>query len=174
MKLAEALILRADYQKRLEEIKQRAVLNAKVQEGDAPAESPQALTAQWERVASELTTLIQQINRTNATTSVDFEVELNGERAGTMSVADALAVRDGLQSRQTFYRALAGSATIQRDRYTRNEIRFESAIDVAAVQQQADRLARAHRELDAQIQATNWTTELVEDAAVDAAADAVE
>ncbi len=34
MKLAEALILRADYQKRIEELRLRLRMNAKVQEGD--------------------------------------------------------------------------------------------------------------------------------------------
>ena len=33
MKLAEALILRSDYQKRIEQIKKRLVNSAKVQEG---------------------------------------------------------------------------------------------------------------------------------------------
>ena len=37
MKLAEALILRADCQKRIAQLKSRLLVNAKVQEGDAPA-----------------------------------------------------------------------------------------------------------------------------------------
>ncbi|MEP7188497.1 MAG: hypothetical protein ABI901_04800, partial [Roseiflexaceae bacterium] len=36
MKVAEALILRADYQKRFEQLKQRLQQNARVQEGDTP------------------------------------------------------------------------------------------------------------------------------------------
>ena len=38
MKIAEALALRADLQKRLEQLKQRLVKNARIQEGDAPEE----------------------------------------------------------------------------------------------------------------------------------------
>ncbi|MEM8557071.1 MAG: hypothetical protein AAGG50_04525, partial [Bacteroidota bacterium] len=38
MKLAEALILRADLQKRLAQLRQRVMQNVKTQEGDAPAE----------------------------------------------------------------------------------------------------------------------------------------
>jgi hypothetical protein len=37
MKLAEALILRADNKKRFEQLRQRLMNNAKVQEGDKPA-----------------------------------------------------------------------------------------------------------------------------------------
>ena len=36
MKLAEALFLRADYQKRLDQLKQRLLRNARVQEGADP------------------------------------------------------------------------------------------------------------------------------------------
>ena len=45
MKLAEALLLRADLQKRIEQIESRLLRNAKVQEGETPAEDPQALLA---------------------------------------------------------------------------------------------------------------------------------
>jgi len=47
MKIAEALALRADLQKRLEQLKQRLVKNARIQEGDAPEEDP----AELQRVA---------------------------------------------------------------------------------------------------------------------------
>ena len=40
MKLAEALNLRADVQKRIASLKERLIRNAKVQEGDVPAEDP--------------------------------------------------------------------------------------------------------------------------------------
>lgn len=50
MKLAEALILRADYQKRLAQLRERIKANARVQEGESPAEEPQALIAETVRV----------------------------------------------------------------------------------------------------------------------------
>jgi hypothetical protein len=62
MKLAEALILRADCQKRIAQLKSRLLTNAKVQEGDAPAETPQDLIVELERAASELLDLIKRIN----------------------------------------------------------------------------------------------------------------
>ena len=45
MKLAEALHQRADLQKRLAQLKARLLANAKVQEGEAPAEDPRELVA---------------------------------------------------------------------------------------------------------------------------------
>lgn len=152
MKLAEALILRADHQKRLAQLKARSQRVAKIQEGDLPAEDPNALLAEFERVANELTDLIQRINRTNAATPVTG--------GGTMS--DALAERDMLALRHTAYRELAAAATIEIARYMRTEVKFLSTVDPGALQRQADDLARRHRELDARIQEANWLTELIE------------
>jgi hypothetical protein len=66
MKIAEALALRADLQRRLEQLKQRLVKNARVQEGDQPEEAPEQLQTEFERCAEELVRLIRNINRTNA------------------------------------------------------------------------------------------------------------
>lgn len=153
MKLAEALILRADAQKRIEQIKQRLLNNAKVQEGDDPGESPDELINELEALAVQLTALIQNINRTNVNTHLD-----NGQ-----TVADALAERDILKLKHGIYRDLAQAATItQGGRFTRSEIKFVSTVNISEIQQTADRLAREHRELDATIQAINWNTELME------------
>jgi hypothetical protein len=51
MKVAEALAHRADLQRRLEQLKQRLVKNARVQEGDLPAEVPGELQTEFERCA---------------------------------------------------------------------------------------------------------------------------
>jgi hypothetical protein len=152
MKLAEALILRADAQKRIEQLKQRLLSNAKVQEGDKPSENPADLINELEDLATELTSLIQKINRTNVNTFLEPGV----------TIADALARRDILKLKHGLYRALAQEATITRGRFMRSEIKFISTVNVADVQQTADRLAKEHRELDAAIQAINWSTELIE------------
>jgi hypothetical protein len=152
MKLAEALILRADVQKRLEQMKQRLLRVVKIQEGDNPAEDPQALMAQMEQLYAQWTDLVQRINRTNVATAFD----------GEMSLADALAVRDHLGGRQAMYRDVAQMATVVYERFMRSEVRYQSTVEVGAVQRQADDLAAERRELDTRIQELNWTTELVE------------
>ena len=60
MKLAETLILRADCQKRFAQLKSRLLTNAKIQEGDKPAENPQELIRELEGVAGELVDLIKR------------------------------------------------------------------------------------------------------------------
>lgn len=150
MKLAEALILRADCQKRIAQLQQRLIRSAKVQEGEQPPENPQELMAELEAVARELTDLIQRINRTNSVT------ELEGK-----TLSDALAERDILQQKWSSYDSLIHTASIRQDRYSRSEVRFVSTVDIAEIQRIIDNLAREYRELDSQIQGMNWQTELV-------------
>jgi hypothetical protein len=151
MKLAEALILRADYQKRIAQLQQRLIRSAKVQEGEQPPETPQDLLAELESAATELTRLIQQINRTNSTVSFQDQ-----------PLSNALAERDVLRLRRSAYDSLINAAAIRQERYMRSELRMVSTVDVAELQRQVDRLSRDYRELDAQIQAMNWATELIE------------
>lgn len=151
MKVAEALALRADLQRRLEQLKQRLVKNARVQEGDHPEEAPEQLQTEFERCAEELVRLIRKINRTNASS-----------RLGTGTLADALAERDVLKFRQNAYRELASAASTVQTRTTRSEVRFVSTVSVAAIQSKADDLAKQLRGLDTSIQEADWKTDLVE------------
>jgi hypothetical protein len=151
MKIAEALALRADLQKRLEQLKQRLVKNARIQEGDAPEEDPIELQSEFEKSARELTLLIQRINRTNARSPF-----------GAGMLSDALAERDVLKIRYNAYRELANAASTSQNRTTRSEVKFVSTVSVAAIQRKADDLAKEYRELDTRIQEADWLTALEE------------
>ena len=152
MKLAEALIQRADHRKRLDQLRERLVRVARVQEGDEPAEDPAALLAETERTAVALTRIIQRINRTNSTTPLD-----DGR-----TIADAIAERDTLQLRHAIVTSLIQAAIIKQDRFTKSEVRFHSTVEVVTLQRQADNLAQANRELDTKIQAANWLVDLLD------------
>ncbi|MCA1667013.1 MAG: DIP1984 family protein [Thermomicrobia bacterium] len=152
MKLSEALILRADIQKRVEQLRARLQASVMVQEGEQPPENPQALFAELDALLLQLGTLIAQINRTN----------LHAQLASGQTVTDALARRDTLALRISVLRSAADTAATPVARYGRAEIRRLPAIDIAALRQQIDTLARDLRELDTAIQATNWTTDLME------------
>ena len=151
MKIAEALALRADLQKRVEQLKQRLVKNARIQEGDTPEEDPVDLQAELEKSAGDLVLLIQRINRTNA-----------ASRFGKGTLADSLAERDVLKMRYNAYRELANAASTSQSRATRSEVKFISTVSVAATQRKADDLAREYRELDTRIQEADWLTTLLD------------
>jgi hypothetical protein len=151
MKLAEALILRADCQKRFAQLKSRLLTNAKVQEGDQAAEDPKELADELERVADQLADLVKRINKTNSATLF----------AGDGTISDALADRDVLASRRAVYADLAQAAAITQQLFTRSEVKYVRTIDVVEIQKRADELAKKYRELDTRIQEFNWLTELV-------------
>ena len=152
MKLAEALILRADCQKRLQKIKERLIRSAKVQEGEEPPEQPQELIEELDNLINQLADLIQKINRTNSSTVLD----------NNLSISDALAQRDSIQLKRSIYDSVIQTAASRQDRYGRSEIKYLSTVNIAELQTQSDRMARDYRQLDTKIQQANWNTELLE------------
>ena len=60
MKIAEALIERADIQKRIEQLRDRLSSNALVQEGEEPAEDPTSLLTELDRLENVSASLLQE------------------------------------------------------------------------------------------------------------------
>jgi hypothetical protein len=81
MKLAEALILRSDCQRRIEQLKQRLLRSARVQEGDEPAEDPKELRQELDHALEELTQLIKGINKTNSVTGLEPGVSISSAQS---------------------------------------------------------------------------------------------
>jgi hypothetical protein len=156
MKLAEALALRSDANKRFEQLRSRAQANARYQEGEAPAENAAELLAEADRVLTELEDLVRRINRTNAATRLDQE----------MTVTDAIARRDALRQRHALYTSVADAASGRSGpgmaRQMRSELRYLAALPVSELRTAADRAAQQHRELDVRIQQANWETDLAD------------
>lgn len=152
MKLAEALVERRSLKDELQDLRQRLRRVAKVQEGDEPVEEPLALLQTIESKVGKLQQLISQINRTN------MAAWLPDGR----TLMEAIAERDMLQLQRGVLESLVEAATPAHDRFSRKEIRYIPTVDVAQIQKKADQVAKRYRELDAQIQALNWETELLE------------
>ena len=150
MKLAEALQLRADLQKRMAQLAERLHQNARVQEGEKPAEDPVELLAEYEDCAGQLEELMARINRTNCETRTE---------QGTLT--ELLAKRDCLKLRVRTYHDFLMSASSLTQRGMRTEIRVLSAVPVPEYRKKSDELSRRLREVDNAIQAANWTTELL-------------
>ncbi|WP_417900189.1 DIP1984 family protein [Bacillus haimaensis] len=152
MKLAEALILRSDYQKRVEQLKNRLFQNVRVQEGDQPNEEPKVLVEELTELLVKLEKLIQDINRTNLHTKIDQSLYL----------ADALTTRDIIGQERKIYSELIEQATERHDRYSRSEIKYVTIIQVKDTQKHIDELSQKYRLLDVKIQELNWKTDLIE------------
>ena len=149
MKLATALSQRADLQKRLTELNTRLKNNAKVQEGEAPAEKPAELLKELDGLLSQLEELVAKINLTNSTTLADGK-----------TITELIAHRDMLSKKLSIMRGFLDEASSKVDRYSRTEIKIESSVDVAKLQKQVDALSKELRETDEKLQELNWTTEL--------------
>ena len=152
MKLAEALILRSDLQKRIEQLRVRLNNNAKVQENDKPSENPEELLNELDNNINQLKILIKQINRTNCVTVS------NGQ-----TLADLIAERDTLTLKSNILRGFLNIAGQKVNLYSTTEIKIMSTVDVPALQKELDLLSKKIRETDTELQQTNWLTELIED-----------
>ena len=73
MKLAEALLERADLQKRLSQMNNRLRSNARVQEGEKPAENPKELLKELAAMTDRLEYLVAAINLTNSAAKIGGE-----------------------------------------------------------------------------------------------------
>lgn len=151
MKLAEALIERAELQRKNIQLLNRIKGNAMIQEGDTPAENPSNLIAEYEQNMERLLLLIRKINATNNRTPFDENENLS----------DAIARRDSLKSKIGTYRSICESAMIRPERYSSTEIKFVRCIDVKQLQDTINQLSKQYRELDTKLQGMNWTIDLI-------------
>ena len=151
MKLAEALSIRKDLQKRIQQLGQRIENNVKVQEGDEPKEQPKELMAELDGCLTKLQDIIWRINATNMQTK-------NGEGR---TLTELMAQKDVLTMRISTLRSVFDMASSGQDRYSRSEIKMVTVIDVKALSKQIDEYSAQLRKLDIEIQSLNFQTELV-------------
>lgn len=150
MKLAEALSLKKDLEKRISDLKERLDNAVRVQEGDEPAENPTELLAEQNRCLEQLETLIYNINVTNMKV-----VNEDGK-----SMTKMLAERDVLTKRIGILRSTFNRAASYGDRYSRNEVRSVATIEAKPLRQELDKFSKQYRELDMTIQRLNFTYDL--------------
>ncbi|APV50035.1 septicolysin [Betaproteobacteria bacterium GR16-43] len=150
MKLAEALLLRGDVQKKLASLRDRVGRNALMQEGNSPNEDPNALMNEAVGVIGELEALVVRINAANLVNKIPDGRTLTA----------AIARRDALTDHHSLLQAAISATQKEPDRYSAREIKWIPVVDVKKLQRQSEDLAKTIRELNAAIQETNWKVEL--------------
>ena len=150
MKLAEALNLRADLQKRIANLRERLIKNAKVQEGDTPSEEPNMLLNELNDNIIELENIIKSINKTNSSTYI-----------GNESISDIIAKRDALGLKLSILRSFISESANKIERYSNKEIKILSTVNVAEKQKEIDKLSKEYRLIDTKLQGLNWTTDII-------------
>src|SRR5690606_9017255 len=146
MKLAEALLLRADLLKKIEHLQNRIRPVLIVSDNKQPQEDPDKLLSQLRKAIQDLEALVVRINKTNNTTKVSGEGYL----------MEALAKRDSLKMLSEKLRTIRYSAQINNS----GETNLKTTIDIKKLQAEMDQTGRAFREIDSKIQEINWLTEL--------------
>lgn len=150
MKLAEALMLRSDLNKKLASLRERIGKNAVIQEGQQPHEDPEGMLKEAFSVMGELETLVVSIHSANAENRIP-----DGR-----SLTKAIAARDRLAQQHSLLQHAVRSSQQQPDVYSAREVKWLSTMKVASLQKQSEDLAKKLRELNATIQETNWKVEL--------------
>lgn len=150
MRLAEALLERKSVKAKIDSLQERLDQNALVQEGDTPAESAETLMTELRDALTKLQALIRQINAANNAAMLP-----NGA-----TVSEAIVRRDILKLERQALERMAATLSLRQHRYGRNEVKFVATVGQANLHKEIDRLSKEWRELDAQIQAVNWQTEL--------------
>lgn len=154
MKLAEALLERKRIKEEIATLRERAERDSKVQEGDNPAENPELLMEKIFELVDRLKKLTIAINKTN------MNVKLSDGR----TLMEAIAERDMLKLLHESTKRVVDEAVGAREwRVTRSEIKFMPTIDVAEWRKRSDKYAKKYRELDAAIQAANWSNDLIDE-----------
>lgn len=151
MKLAEALILRSDTQKKLASLQHRIQQNVLIQEGDTPSEDPQILLQEAQKTNESLYQLIEKIHLTNSKATAT-----NGQ-----PLIRLLNQRDCLIAEHRILQNALDSTQKDADRYSMREIKWLKTISVAKIQKQADDISATLRQLNIEIQATNWQVDLL-------------
>lgn len=150
MKLATALLERADLQRRISELGERLNNNAKVQEGEEPSENPKELLQELDQNFKRLEELIARINHTN-----------NETKYKDFTLTDLIAKRDCLKERISIMRSFLDHASEKVSRYSKTEIKILSTVSVSDLQKEVDAMSKQLRETDETIQSLNWTVELI-------------
>ena len=151
MKLAEALSIRAELQKKTEQLEQRLKSVVKIQEGNIPEESPADLLAELYQATAQLEKLLYRINLTNLYTVMDGE-----------PITAMIARKDVLTLEINVLRNVLKAATEPESRYSRSEIKYVKTIDTAKLRKKIDTLSAELRKTDLKIQETNWTADLMD------------
>jgi multidrug efflux pump subunit AcrA (membrane-fusion protein) len=150
MKLAEALLLRSEYQNKIDNLQSRIMANIKVQENDSPLEEPKGLIKEAFELTEQLCALVQRINARNNAAKLP-----NGQ-----TISEAIVERSMLLKKRNILSIIAGVAQARDYRLARAEVKMNVIVSVEEIQKEIDAISKRYRELDTQIQQANWTIDM--------------
>lgn len=173
MKLAEGLRLRADYSKKLDQIKYQIPNNCKTREGEKPNEDPLVLANEYEKLTEKIIELVSVINLTNPKIILTYpSFRENRSNPGklatsTKTMTEALVEREMLKKEIQLYRSMIQNADTSLRKYelisSKNdsiEYKIVSTFDVKKIDNKCNVLSKLLRILDTKIQEKNWQVDI--------------
>ncbi len=152
MKLAEALMERADLNRKIQQLRELITDNLLVQEGESPSQDPAQLMQELDEAVNRLNELMAKINLTNCRTMAEGK-----------TLTELIAEKDTRMLQLDSYRDFVREASQNTRRARGTEIIIRSAVNVSGLQKKADDLAAQIRRLDNTLQMTNWQVDLMEE-----------
>jgi hypothetical protein len=154
MKIAEALLLRSDLKKQLDSLQSRISKNLLETEDIKPTEDATTLLNKVSTISEKLAQLIYNINFTN----------VNIKTPKDRSLTSAMAIRESLIKKHDIFNKTIIAATPRKERNYNNEKPdiYTPTVDTEKLRHQVDQLAMQIREINAEIQETNWANDLIE------------
>ena len=150
MKLGEALLLRADLNKRIYQVQERISASVVVQEGDDAPDDPNILITELNDLFQQLHEIIAKINAANSAP------------LGAGTLGHVLLERNILSKRiRAFQDVVAKARDTSGNRYSHSEIKNVRTVNVTELQAKVDTMSARHRQLDTELQAANWAIDLL-------------
>lgn len=152
IKLAEALLIKAEYEERLESLRSRLMVSAKVQDGNFPPEDPETLMADVQTCLDTLASLSKRISITQSQTLL----------VSRQTLADAIVDQEILLKKQSIYQSIIEAGIIPPDTYQGSNMRWLVTVNLAGLNRRIEEMIKEYRLLETEIQKVGWSTELVD------------
>lgn len=144
MKLSEALVEKSYLSTKLNDLKDRLLVNGKVQEGDTSPENVTDLFAELNHIINQLEDISKKIVKTNNKSNLSVK----------------LIEKEMMEKKINILKFTIDNCQVKSDRYSRTEIKMVTTFDLKKTREIMEDLIKKKRALDMSIQETNWKTEL--------------
>lgn len=149
MKIAEALLLKKEYQENISSLKERLYANVKIPVDDVIFEDSESLLEKMLKTEDKLKDLTIKLNHRN----------LNAETSSGKLLADVIAERQTLMSKKKHLDYIMHK--VNREGYSsRSEGAMKVTLDLNNIQKEINKVAKEYRELNSELQAANWNIDL--------------
>ena len=150
MKLAEALLKKDEYIKKIDDSKKRVKNNIIINENNENNEEPNELIKEYINANNELSDLIIKIKSRENITKLEIGI----------SISEAINIREKLSREIDIYKIVLKEVNSKSYREAKNENKITVLVNVKDMQNEFDKLSKAYNDIDIMIQSANWNTDL--------------